>query len=267
MPGNPTPAPSPLREAVRDPLAFVPGVAEKLGYYVYALLDPRDGTVFYVGKGKGDRVYQHARRARKVDSAQTRAGLKLDRIRAIHAEGREVGVELVRHGLSEETAFVVEAAVADALIIAGVDLTNLVAGHGTEQGWRPLEDIVAGYVATEVEIAPEHRVLLIRVSREFRHGMTAEELYEKTRQWWKLGPRRHQPEWAFAVYQGIVRAVYRIDPASWEQPPEEERVGRMKGRWAFRGARDPEMEERYVWRSVWTYLPAGVRAPLRYVNC
>ena len=25
------------------------------GYYVYALVDPRDNRIFYVGKGKGDR--------------------------------------------------------------------------------------------------------------------------------------------------------------------------------------------------------------------
>jgi hypothetical protein len=50
--------------------SLVPGVAEKLGYYVYPLRDPtRTGAIFYVGKGQGDRVYQHA-------------------------SGREVGVEI-----------------------------------------------------------------------------------------------------------------------------------------------------------------------------
>jgi hypothetical protein len=32
---------------------------EKLGYYVYLLIDPRNDKVFYVGKGKGNRVNQH----------------------------------------------------------------------------------------------------------------------------------------------------------------------------------------------------------------
>jgi hypothetical protein len=35
----------------RQHLEFLPGVAGKLGWYVYALRDPRDSTVFYVGKG------------------------------------------------------------------------------------------------------------------------------------------------------------------------------------------------------------------------
>ena len=30
-------------------------VAEKLQYYVYLLIDPRDGLIFYVGKGVRDR--------------------------------------------------------------------------------------------------------------------------------------------------------------------------------------------------------------------
>ena len=28
-------------------------------YYVYELVDPKDGTVFYVGKGQGDRLLDH----------------------------------------------------------------------------------------------------------------------------------------------------------------------------------------------------------------
>lgn len=34
-------------------------------YYVYELIDPRSGKVFYVGKGKGERAWQHEIYARK----------------------------------------------------------------------------------------------------------------------------------------------------------------------------------------------------------
>ena len=30
-------------------------------YYVYQLVDPRNGLPFYVGKGTGDRAYQHTK--------------------------------------------------------------------------------------------------------------------------------------------------------------------------------------------------------------
>ena len=40
-------------------------VSESLGNYVYRLIDPRNGETFYVGKGKGNRVFQHAAGALK----------------------------------------------------------------------------------------------------------------------------------------------------------------------------------------------------------
>jgi hypothetical protein len=35
-------------------------VVGQLGFYVYRLVDPRTGNTFYVGKGKGNRVFEHA---------------------------------------------------------------------------------------------------------------------------------------------------------------------------------------------------------------
>ncbi len=35
---------------------FSPEVAKELKYYVYRLIDPRNGQTFYVGKGKNNRV-------------------------------------------------------------------------------------------------------------------------------------------------------------------------------------------------------------------
>ena len=39
---------------------FSTSIIEKLAYYVYCLIDPRDGNIFYVGKGVGNRVFHHA---------------------------------------------------------------------------------------------------------------------------------------------------------------------------------------------------------------
>lgn len=43
----------------------------KQKYYVYHLVDPRNGEVFYVGKGCGDRIRHHERDARKLRFANT----------------------------------------------------------------------------------------------------------------------------------------------------------------------------------------------------
>jgi hypothetical protein len=138
----------------RDPLSFLPGLAEKLGWYVYALRDPRDGAIFYVGKGIGNRVYQHARQVRKL-AGQTSEQLRLTTIRDVRDSGLEVGVEIIRHRIPDErTAYEVEAAVIDTLALTGSDLTNLVGGRGSERSWRPLEEIIAEYAAEPVESAP-----------------------------------------------------------------------------------------------------------------
>ena len=42
---------------------FPSEVHNQLKYYVYRLIDPRTGQTFYVGKGKGNRVFEHAKNA------------------------------------------------------------------------------------------------------------------------------------------------------------------------------------------------------------
>lgn len=237
-------------------LSFLPGVAEKLGYYVYALRDP-EGRIFYVGKGKGDRVYQHAALARKVEG-ETAGQLKLETIRKLHELGQEVVVDVIRHRLTDEEAYEVEAAVIDALRLAGVDLTNAARGKwATSQGWLPLEELRARYAATPVAI--DDRVVLIRINKLFRHGMSEEELYTATRQWWVMNPQR-KPEFALAVFNGVVRAAYKIDPNGW-------RRDNKTGRWQFAGSRDVEAEEKYAWRDVRAYARQGAQNPIKYVNC
>ncbi len=245
-------------ETRRDPLGFLAGVAEKLGFYVYALIDPQQGEIFYVGKGRGERAFQHARYALKVDPSQTRTQLKLDVIREIHAAKREVRVEIVRHGLTETMAYEVEAAVIDALNLAGAGLTNIVSGHQHQRGWRPLEEVVLSYAAHPKAIADAEAVVLIRINKRYRHDMSPQDLYEATCKWWRVAPARRNPTWAFAVYNGIVRAVYRVE--SWEKSP-------TSVRWAFVGSVDPAMEAIYVWTDVSRYFRAGAQSPVTYVNC
>ena len=103
--------------------SFPPEVMEKLQYYVYRLIDSRNGETFYIGKGKGNRVFAHARGDIESDSLSE----KMTRIRAIHIAGFNVAHVVHRHGLSEKSAFEVEAALIDAY----PGISNTIGGYGS----------------------------------------------------------------------------------------------------------------------------------------
>jgi uncharacterized protein len=67
-----------------DGAVFPQIVLEHIGSYVYRLVDPRDGKTFYIGKGAGNRVFEHAGEAASLSD---RASLKLDRITEIEHRG------------------------------------------------------------------------------------------------------------------------------------------------------------------------------------
>ena len=156
---------------------FTPDVAGKLGYYVYRLIDPRNGETFYVGKGKENRVFEHAAGEQAEDSDVE----KIERIRKIKVSRLKVGHIIHRHGMDEKTAFEVEAALIDAY--AG--LTNIANGHGSSEfGSMHYKEIIERYVAREMEF--QHKILLISVN----HSATERSLYEATRFSWRLDRKR-----------------------------------------------------------------------------
>lgn len=108
---------------------FKESVKEALKYYVYALVDPRDKRIFYVGKGTGDRVFQHAEDSLNENDES----LKLSTIREIHKAEKEVEYYILRHNLSDKEAYLVESTLIDLLTYNAFNrenlLTNVVKGH------------------------------------------------------------------------------------------------------------------------------------------
>jgi hypothetical protein len=250
-----------------------PGVAEKLHHYVYLLIDPRNEQPFYVGKGIGDRCFAHLDEARKTEKDSSRDYPKLKTIREIERTG-QVHIELLRWGLEgpegEQTAFAIEAAAVDLLRL---DLDNRASGLARGKGRISADEVDITLGATPANFDPDHKLMLVRVARQFRVGMDDEALYVATRQWWRIGADRmklgtsRSPEWAMAVYKGVVRAVYRIE--RWRPPSAKQIVAepQLKGRWAFTGKVDPELTNRYVGSDVSAKLPLSAQNPVRYVNC
>lgn len=239
-----------------------PEVAHSLGYYVYLYVDPRDRNVFYVGKGKGQRALAHL--------SQVNESRKVQKLAELRAAGLEPRLDILAHGLpDEEAAFRVEAAAIDLL---GLDrLTNEVRGiRSLQMGRMPLREVIAYYGAKPVKVVDP--AVLIRINRLYRHGMTDEELYEATRGVWVLGPRRERATYAMAVFEGVVREVYRIK--TWHKAgttPYSTRTRedvRAPGRWEFLGrVAAGQVRSRYRDRSVASYFRQGQQSPIVYVGC
>jgi hypothetical protein len=234
------------------------GVSDHLGYYVYLLRDPRSRKPFYIGKGTGNRCFAHLDEAHKTQADSSGDYEKLATIRRVEDAGRQVVVEILRHGLDEATAYEVESAAIDLVGIAG--LANRVTGKNHSQGRMSVEDIDAAYGARKVTFDPAHHIVLIRINRAYPRVRTARDLYEATRKYWKISPKR-KPTHAMAVYDGVIRAVYRI--SGWTKP----RDPKLAHRWGFTGVTDEAMEKRYKFGNVTHLFSTGDQNPVRYINC
>ncbi len=80
-------------------------VAKILQSYVYVYIDPRNGKPFYIGKGKGNRLFSHLQDQFDIE--------KVAQIAEIRHSGKEPRIEILRYGLSDSEAHLVEAASID----------------------------------------------------------------------------------------------------------------------------------------------------------
>lgn len=243
---------------------FSAKVIEQLKWYVYLYTDPRDDEVFYVGKGTGNRAFAHLRAQRSSD--------KSDRLAELSKLGVTPRIEVLKYGLTEEQAYIVEGAVIDLL---GVEsLTNAVRGHWSRYGNRDeVGEVAALLDAPEADFA--HPCILININRSYRPGMTPQQLYDLTRSAWRVGKQRRLADYAMSVYRGVVREVYRI--AAWvpdgttlrwiDSGHRKKEVEAVRDRWEFVGTVAEEaVRQSYVGKSVKEYFPQGSQNPIRYVG-
>lgn len=245
-----------------------PDVARHLGFYVYLLLDPRTDKVFYVGKGCGKRVLAHL-----TANGESRRVALVNELRAADFGPR---LEILAHKLpDEETALRIEAAVID---LCGLgELTNKVRGWRSIQlGRVSLKELVSYYAAKPVKVTDP--VLLIRINKLYRHGMSADELYDATCGIWRLGRRRDGAKYALAVFEGVVREVYVVKPGSWHPAPKAQfktnihalnqfDLLKQKNRYVFTGEiADKSVRSKYRGCSVAKYFKKGNQSPVMYVN-
>lgn len=223
---------------------FTEMTIEKLKYYVYMLVDPRNNKPFYIGKGKGNRVFQHEIGALKAPDEN----LKNTTISEILKNNNSVISYIIKDGLTESEALLVEQVLIDIV----PELANLVKGYHSDLILT--HELELNYQAKECNVP--NNMVLINVKQLFRYNMTDEEMYEATRKWWKIGKGQlNRIKYASCVYNGIIRAVYEVK--KWENGQDNE-----QGRIAFVGKED--VLSHYKNCSVSKYFPQGSQNPIRY---
>lgn len=107
--------------------------------YTYMLVDPRNNTPFYVGKGQGRRCDFHVWEARNTDKQSP----KLNKIRKLEALGLSVIVKKVEENVSDEVAKELECLIIAEAKDIGIRLTNLTEGGDGVVGLKRTPEMIA----------------------------------------------------------------------------------------------------------------------------
>src|SRR5665213_701629 len=247
-----------------QPDKFPPGVAERLKWYVYRLIDPRNGETFYVGKGKGDRIFQHVKGALASSEDEDAANLKFQRIKDIGAAGLEVAHVIHLHGIeNQSTAYQVEAALIDAY----PGLTNRVSGHKADDyGVRHVLEIIADYTAQPFEVTEP--LILISIGKSYEDE--TKDIYDAVRGCWRIDSNRvRKYKLVLAHRHGLVLGAFR--PTDWLPATRANfswLTDNIQGRIGFVGQRaDEAIMKQYVQKRVPDqYRAKGAANPVRFIT-
>lgn len=249
-------------------MEFSSYIITELKYYVYIYSHPETNEIFYIGKGKGNRVFSHLKEQSESQ--------KVKYIEQLKNQGLKPKIEILIHGLEdEEIALKVESSIID--LVGIKNLTNKQSGYKSATfGRMTIDQVNSMYNKQPIDITEP--AILIKVNQSFRFSMTDVELYDYTRGRWKLNPERAKnAKFGFAVYQGVIQEVYEIHgwhkagtTESTRKPndmPELNSTKSLIGRYEFTGKLAPkEIREKYRLMSVEHIFSKKSQNPIMYVN-
>ena len=252
---------------------FPDGVAEKIGNYVYRLIDPRNGETFYVGKGKGNRIFSHVNTNEEhfiKDAEDDKISLKFDRIREIKNAGLEVLHVIHRHDIPDVSVFEVEAAVMDAY----PGLSNIQGGHDSgSKGPMSVTEINDKYALPVIDAMPEEKLVLININwLKDRKNKAA--IYKQTHLAWRISKARAQKaDYVLSVVRGVIVGAFKANewfPATSENFEEITTDTEMPERMGFKGDEAPKaVWDKFVGergKRIEVDEMKHIRFPIRYCN-
>lgn len=233
---------------------FSTDVINEIGNYVYRLIDPRDYQTFYVGRGIGNRVFQHAKEELKhFEDDEDELSMRLMQIRDIRLSGKEVICVIHRFGMTKEQAMEVESALIDCY----PGLTNRANGYDSDRGVITANDLQSSLMRPVYEEPTDLDYVIIKTTRNV--VSISGDLYEATRRAWRASlDRASKVKIVLSVISGIVCEVYEV--SEWYRSPESDARIEFHGKVAnddvanlFRGKMIPEY-----------YRKKGMSSPFLY---
>lgn len=235
---------------------------EELNYYVYALVDPRNDKIFYIGKGCGDRFFAHCNDAINEDNES----LKLNLIRELISSGGQVKHYIIRHKLTEKESLIVESVLIDFLTYPQFNheslLTNIASGHHQwDRGIKTVDEIESIYDCEKIVPNEKDHLLLVSLNKTFdlaRKNENNVNLYDITRKSWAISKHKAPHiNYVLGIYRGIVRSVIKVSHFSWILE------GNSRERCCFEG--DILTDSPYLNKDVSDY-PFGQGGAITYIN-
>lgn len=240
---------------------------EKLGFYVYGLIDPDTNSMFYIGKGSGNRVFMHVRDAIEGDESS----LKLDKIRDIISRNKKVKHIILRSGLKESESLEIEATLIDIGNYFDYDFSNIVLGqHSNEKGLMTSDELIRKHNAKTLNEL-YHPVIIININRNYKRGINRDDIYAATKEAWVLNENIiPHIKYALAEYEGIIIEVYKIN--KWLEVDTKDfndrskvKIKHKKRRWGFDGEiAEDEVRNKYLNKSIAWSKKRGSANPIRY---
>lgn len=263
---------------------------EKHPYYVYCLVDPRNNQTFYIGKGKGNRIFAHRQAAlstlRKSDlleENETSSTLKIKTIQEINRMNLQILSYILSYGLTESEAYASENALINyAQLIQGLSLTNLVKGHGSKA--MLVEEIEERYGFQPVpinEIATNELILAVKVRDAFNLCKDESKEYpiddrfrddnnlkSRTLGNWVIGRDKiHRIRYVIAVNTGADNAVVAAYKVS-SQYSESKKFENGRTRYAFQALsnREDTLRELNLYKRSLPDIKFGSGSAIAYIN-
>jgi len=120
----------------------------------------------------------------------------------------------------------------------------------------------------------EDSVIAFKLNQTYHQGIGQMELYDITRHSWRVSERREKAKYAFAVFHGIVKEIYKI--AAWlpqnstlntKEFAADADLSINTKRWEFVGnIAEDNIREKYLGRDISGCFKSN-QSPFEYINC